>query len=198
MTRLAGPLLVAACIAAAAVGAHTSSAAPTRAARVSSLDGTYSCAVRKQHYFDLYAGVTMTTQQNQQASGFISLTTVVKAITKNGVVSYLSQISVFAQKNGIRLDKSSCHPVTKQIALKPTGYGPVETATASFRGNINKRCQTAARVLVGIKLQLTNGTPTHAFMAIRNDDSKSKKLTFYNWSPKKIYAYSGSRCVDLN
>jgi hypothetical protein len=188
-------LLAAVC--AAAVGVHASSAAPTRGARVSTLSGTYSCAVRKQRFVDLSAGVTMQGQDGKQ-SGLLQLTTVTKTVTKNGATSTLTQVSVFAEKNGVRLDKSTCRHVTKQVALKPKGYGSSETATPTFRGFINERCQTASRVLVGINLQLTNGVPSHALMAIRNDDAKSKKITFYNWSPKKIVAYSGNACVDLN
>jgi len=52
--------LLTAALGAAALGAHASSAAPTRADRAAStLDKTYSCRVRKQHYVDLYASVTL-------------------------------------------------------------------------------------------------------------------------------------------
>ena len=190
--------LLAASLGSAIAGVHVSSAASTRTVvGASTIDSTYSCAVRKQHYVDFNAGVSFTPANSKPAPGFLVLTTVTKTIKKNGTVENISQVSLQAVKNSLRIDKSTCRRVQQQISLKPKGLGgSPETATPTFNQYINARCTTAARVLVRLQLQTTNGTPTHALLAVRNENAKSRKVALYNWSPRKITAYLGNSCVD--
>ena len=80
-------LLVAA-LGAAAVGVHSSSAAPTRAAAsASTLDKTFSCRVRRAHFVNFSASATIPPADGQpQAPGGLYVTTVKKTRTQNGVV----------------------------------------------------------------------------------------------------------------
>jgi len=188
---------VAALAGAAVVGVRASSAAPARA--TSTIDVTYSCPVQKQHFISLYGGATLPPQNNRPRPGGVFVTTGVRTVTKNGVTSTVAQLSFQAVKNSLRIDKKSCRRVTKQIPLKPKGLpGPAETATATLRGYINQRCDSTARVLLRLQLQLTNGTPTRALVAVRNDDVKSKPIAFFNWIPRKVALYSAAGCVDQN
>ncbi|MGH3056459.1 MAG: hypothetical protein ACRDL7_15910, partial [Gaiellaceae bacterium] len=75
--------LLAAVLGAAAVGVHASSAAPTRAtAGSSTVDATYSCRVRSQHFVDLYASVTLPPADNRQQPGVVVMVTGGKSVTK--------------------------------------------------------------------------------------------------------------------
>jgi hypothetical protein len=193
--------LVAAAIAGvlAVAGAHPSSAA--RARTTSTFDKTYSCKVRKQHYFTLWAGTTLPAANGQpEAPGALVLTTVDKSVTKKGVTTSITQMSLQDQKNSLRIDKADCKPVSKSIALSPKGLPkPPESATPSYRGHVNVRCHTTTgHVLVRLHLSLSSGTPTLAALAIRNADKKKKPVVFAHWSPKKVTAYLGGACTDLN
>lgn len=193
-------LLAAALCASAAVGVHASSAAPVRAAaRASTIDATYSCRVRREHYVDLSASATLPPAQNRPRPGGLFLTTGARTLKQsNGAVTLVAQMSLQAVKNSLRIDKKSCSRVTHPIPLKPKGLGQPETATPTFRGYINQRCTTAARVLFRLKVELTAGTPTHALLAVRNDNAKRRSIAFYSWTARKVNAYSGNSCVDLN
>jgi hypothetical protein len=179
------PLLVTALGAAAA---HASSAAPARA--TSTTDVTYSCAVSSERHANLFASAS----KDPKHPAILSVTTGVKTKQENGATVTLSQLSVQAAKNGLIIDKSSCRH-TKQIPLKPKGLlGPPTTVTASLRGYDGERCDSAARVVFRLRLTTTGGIPSHALLAIRNDNAKSKAIAFYNWSPKKITEYTGTSC----
>jgi hypothetical protein len=191
-------LLAAAALGAAAMGVHASSAAPLRgSAAASTIDKTYSCHVRKQHFVDVGGGATIPPANGQpKAPGFLVLTTANKTITRNGTKETLTQVSLQAVKNSLRIDTSACRRVHVRVPLKPKGLdGPV-TATPTFRGHINEQCGTAARVLVHLRLSLTNHTPTHALLAIRNDNAKRRPIAFYNWTARKVSAYTAGSCVD--
>lgn len=191
--------LLAAALGEGAVGVHGSSAAPTQAITgASTIDKTYSCRVRRQHYVDLDASATLPPIDQQPQPGVLVLTTGVKTTTQNGVTTTVSQISLRAVKNSLRIDTSSCRRLKQQIPLKPKGLlGPV-TATPTQFGRINERCVTAARVLVRLRLETTNHTPSHALLAIRNDNAKRRPIAFYNWKPRKVIAYTGKSCVSTS
>lgn len=201
MRRRRGVWILALLLAAAsatAVRVHASSAAPARAGGRASVDATYSCLVRRQHYVDVVATATLPPVNGQPRPGFLSVTTTTKTITRNGVTSTLTQVGLSSTKNSLRVDTSSCRRVRRQIPLTAKGLpGPPTEATSSFRGFINRRCTTpAARVLVRLQLRTNAGTPTHALLAIRNDDAKSKPIALYNWTPHRLSAYTGRSCVS--
>jgi hypothetical protein len=191
-------VLLAAALGAAAVGVHGSSAAQSRpSARASTLDATYSCRVSRLHYASLYASATLPPVKGKPQPGVLGLTTGTKSVTKNGTTTTVSQVSISAAKDSLRVDKSSCRRVKQQIPLKSKGIpGPPTTATPTFRGFINEQCPTAARVLVRLHLKLTDATPTHALLAIRNDNAKRHPIAFFNWSPRKVTAYTGTSCLS--
>lgn len=192
-------LLAAALGASAAVGVHESSAAQARTTvGASTIDATYSCPVSSQHYVDFSANATLPPAQSKPRPGGLFLTTGVRTTRKNGVTTAVAQAALQAVRNSLRIDKRSCRRVAHQIPLKPTGLGQPEKATPTFRGYINQRCTTAPRVLFRLKVELTAGTPTHALLAVRNDNAKSRPIAFYNWTARKVYAYTGASCVDLN
>lgn len=189
--------LLAAVLGVTAVGVHASSAAPTRAtARIRTLDKTFSCRVRRQHYVDLYASVTLPPIGGQPQAGVLVLTTGVKTIRQNNAVETVSQIGIQAKKNSLRIDESSCVRVKQQIPLTRKGIsGPPTTATPTLGGHDNEQCGTTARVLVRLHLTTTNRTPSHALLAIRDDDVTRQPIAFYNWSPRRFSVYTGNTCV---
>jgi hypothetical protein len=191
-------LLVAA-LGAAAVGVHSSSAAPTRAAAgpASTLDKTFSCRVRRGHFINLSASATIPPANGQpQAPGGLYVTTVKKTRTQNGVVVTLTQVSLSARKNSLRIDTSVCSRVKHQIPLKPKGLSGPVTVTPHHQGFDNEQCGTAARVLVRLRLTSTGNTPTHALLAVRNENAKRRPIAFYSWSPDKVNVYTGNSCTS--
>lgn len=87
-------------------------------------------------------------------------------------------------------------PREHQIPLKPKGLGLLVTLTPHHQGFDNEQCGTAARVLVRLRLTSTAGTPTHALLAVRNDNAKKRPIAFYNWSPDKVNVYTGKSCTS--
>jgi hypothetical protein len=190
--------LLAAALGAAAVGVHVSSAAPAReTSSASTLDKTFSCRVRRQHFVDLSASATIPPANGQQqAPGGLYMTTVKKTRTQSGVVITLTQVSLSARKNSLRIDTSVCSRVKHQIPLKPKGLSGPVTVTPHHQGFDNEQCGTAARVLVRLRLTSTAGTPTHALLAVRNDNAKKRPIAFYNWSPDKVNVYTANSCTS--
>ena len=190
--------LVAAALGAAVLGAHASSAARARAAAgASTLDKTYSCRVRKQHVVNLYASVTLPPADNRPQPGILDVTTGARVSQQNGATVEVAQVSLQSTRNSLRIDTKSCRRVEHRIPLKPKGLpGPPTTVTPSLFGHDSERCGTAARVLVRLRVQSTNHTPSHALLAIRNDNAKRRPIGFYNWSPRKVTAYTANNCVS--
>jgi len=189
--------VLAAALGAAAVSVHASSAAPTRAATATStIDKTYSCPVRRQHFVELFATVTYPPVNNQPQPGVLALTTVVKTIKENGATATVSQVSLQARKNSLRIDQKSCRRVKHQIPLTRKGLpGPPLVSTPNRTGNANVRCGTTGRLLVRLRVKLTNGTPIHALLAIRNTQANHRPIAFYDWSARKVTGYSANSCV---
>jgi hypothetical protein len=191
--------LVAAALGAAALGVHASSAAPTGPiTHASTFDKTFSCRVRRQHFVNLYAGATLppASGSGQKQPGGLSVTTVQKTREQNGATVTLTQVSLSARKNSLRIDMSTCRRVKQQIPLKPKGLpGPPITLTPHHQGFDNERCGATARVLVRLQFKTTNGVPSHALFAVRNDSAKSRPIAFYNWSPDKVSVYTANNCV---
>jgi hypothetical protein len=183
---------------AAAVIVQTSPAAlSTATGSASTVDATYACHVGGQNNVVIYGGVTLPPTNGRRQPGVFALTTNPKSVTKNGSTTTVSQIGFGARKNSLRIDKSSCHPVKKQIPLKSKGLsGPPETATPTKYGHLNLRCGTKTTVLVRFRITSKAGIPTQALVAVRNG-VKNEPLAFYSWSPSKIAAYSGNSCVDI-
>ena len=128
--------LLLAALGAAAVGVHASSAAPTGPiTHASTFDKTFSCRVRRQHFVNLYAGATLppASGSSQKQPGGLSLTTVQKTREQNGATVTLTQVSLSARKNSLRIDMSTCNRVKRQIPLNPKGLrgdGPGTRPTA--------------------------------------------------------------------
>jgi hypothetical protein len=185
--------LLAAALGAAAVGVHASLAAPTLPANTS--DATYSCRVQSQHFVSLYASATRPPVDNKPQPGVLVLTTGVKTVTHGDTTTTVSQVGVEAVKNGVKIDKSSCRRVKKQIPLKPKGLpSPPTTVTPTLRGADSENCGTSGRVLVRLKLKTANKVPSHALLAVRNEGGKSRPVAFYNWSPSKVSVFIGTSC----
>ena len=189
--------LLAAALGAAAVGVHASSAAPTGPiTHASTFDKTFSCRVRRQHFVNFSASATLPPVNGQRQPGGLYLTTVQKRREQNGATVTLTQVSLSARKNSLRIDMSTCNRVKRQIPLKPKGLpGPAITLTPHHQGYDNERCGTTARVLVRLQFKTTNGAPSHALFAVRNDNAKSRPIAFYNWSPSKVSIYTANNCV---
>ena len=190
--------LLAAALGAAAVGVHASSAAPTRAAAdASTFDKTFSCRVRRAHFVNLYAGSNIPASNGQkQSPGGLNLTTVQKTRQQAGATITLTQVSLSARKNSLRIDMAVCRRVKHQISLRPKGLpSPPVTLTPHHQGFDNEFCDTAARVLVRLQFKTTNGVPSHALFAVRNDNAKSRPVAFYNWSPDKVRVYTANNCT---
>jgi hypothetical protein len=191
--------LLVAMLGAAAIGVRGSAAASGRAATLAStLDKTYSCRVRRQHFVNLYASVTLPPANNRRQPGLLVLNTGAKTITQKGTTVTPPQLSLRAVKrNSLRIDTSSCRRVKQQIPMKPKGLpGPPITVTPTLFGHDGEQCGTAARVLVRLRLETTNQTPTRALLAIRNDNGSKRPIGFYDWSPLKVSVYIGKTCVS--
>lgn len=188
--------LLAALLGGAGLGVHASSAAPARvAAGASTLDKTYSCRVRSQHFVDLYASVDLPPVDNKAQPGFLGLTTGVRTHNQNGVRITVSQVSLSSKKNSLRIDTKSCRRVKHKIPLRAKGLPtPPTVVTPTQFGHDSEQCDTSARVLVRLRLQTTNQTPTHALLAIRNDNARHRAIGFYRWSPSKVSVYAGTSC----
>jgi hypothetical protein len=189
--------LLAAALGAAAVGVHASSAAPAReTTSASTFDKTFSCRVRRQRFVNLTASATLLPVNGQRQPGGLYLTTVQKTRQQNGATVTLTQVSLSARKNSLRIDMSTCNRVKRQIPLKPKGLsGPPVTLTPHHQGYDNERCGATARVLVRLQFKTTNGTPSDALFAVRNDNAKRRPIAFYNWSPDKVSVYTANNCV---
>jgi hypothetical protein len=66
--------------------------------------------------------------------------------------------------------------------------------TPTLSGHDSQQCGTTGRVLVRLRLTTTNHTPTHALLAIRNDNANHRPIAFYNWTPHKVNVYVGKTC----
>jgi hypothetical protein len=190
--------VLAAALGAAALSVHASSAASARAtALTSTIDKTYSCPVRRQHFVEIFATVTYPPVNNQPQPGVLALTTVVKTINHNGTQETLSQLSLQARKNSLRIDQSSCRRVKQQIPLTRKGLrGTPLVATPNRVGNDNVQCGTKGRVLFRLRLKLKNGKPIHALLAIRNEKANHRPIAFYDWTARKVSAYTANSCVS--
>ncbi|HKO91052.1 MAG TPA: hypothetical protein VJU61_07870, partial [Polyangiaceae bacterium] len=140
--------------------------------------------------------VTLPPANNQRQPGVLSLTTAQKTIKQqNGVTVTVAQMSLSALKNSLRIDTSTCRRVKRQIPLKPKGLPkPPTTVTPTLFGHDAERCGTARRVLVRLRLSAADHTPSHALLAIRNDNAKRRPVVFYDWSPDKVDVYPGKTC----
>ena len=189
--------LLAAALGAAAVGVHASSAAPPGPITpASTFDKTFSCRVRRAHFVNLSASSNIPSTNGQKQPGGLYLTTVTKSRQQNGVTVTLTQVSLSARKNSLRIDLSTCNRVKRQIPLTAKGLpSPAITVTPHHQGFDNERCGAADRVLVRLQFRTTNGVPSHALFAVRNDNAKSRPLAFYNWSPDKVSIYTANNCV---
>jgi hypothetical protein len=171
-------------------------AAPASSTRV--VNRTYSCKVRPAHYIDLESSVTLPPENGQPRPGQVRVTTVKKGIQRNGITFYVPQVFFEEKKDSFDVD-TACRRSSRRVPLKSAGLPtPGETATPSHTGSVNGRCSTAKRVLVHLKLTMTNGKPEQALFAIRNDKAKSKPVAFYRWSPSKIVGYLGNTCVETS
>jgi hypothetical protein len=171
-------------------------AAPASSTRV--VDRTYSCKVRPARYIDLETSVTLPPENGLPRPGQVRVTTVRKGIQRNGMMFYVPQIFFEEKKDSFDVD-TACRGSSRRVPLKSAGLPtPGETATPSHTGSVNGRCSTAKRVLVHLKLTMTNGKPEKALFAIRNDKAKSKPVAFYRWSPSKIVGYLGNTCVETS
>lgn len=188
-----------AALVAAGIAVQASSAARSRTAdSAATVDATYSCHVGAQHQVTIYGGVTLPPSNGQRQPGVFAVTSNPRSVTKNGTTTTLSQIGFGARKNSLRIDKSSCQQVTKQIPLKSKGLsGPPETATPTKFGHVNLRCGAATSVLVRFRITVTAGVPSHALVAVRTASPKNKPVAFYSWSTSKVTAYSNNSCVDI-
>ena len=188
---------VAAVAIAAVVGVHASPAAPTAPIfGAATTNATYSCLVGEQSSVNVYGSVTLPPQDGKKQPGLLVVTTGAKASTKNGVTTTVSQVGIGAKKNGLKIDTSSCSRVKHQIPLKPKGLGSPTTATRSLFGHISVDCTTRSHVLVRLLLKKKAGIPTHALLAVRNTDTKTRPLAFYDWTPGKVTAYSAASCTQ--
>ena len=193
--------LLAAALGAAAVGVHASSAAPTGPiSHASTFDKTFSCRVRRARLISLSASSNIPANNGQkQSPGGLYLTTVQKTRVQGDATVTLTQVSLSARKNSLRIDMSTCNRVKRQIPLKPKGLpSPPFTVTPHHQGFDNERCGATARVLVRLQFKTTNGVPSHALFAVRNDNAKSRPIAFYNWSPDKVSVYTANNCTVLS
>ena len=139
---------------------------------------------------------TLPAVNGRRHPGGLFLTTLQKTRQENGATITLTQVSLSASKNSLRIDMSACRRVRQQIPLKPKGLpSPPFTLTPHHQGYDNEFCDTAARVLVRLQFKTTNGVPSHALFAVRNDNTKRRPIAFYNWSPDKVSVSTANSCT---
>ena len=141
--------------------------------------------------------VTLPPADNRPQPGVLDLTTGTRVTQRNGAVVEVAQVSLQTTRNSLRIDTKSCRRVKRGIPLKPKGLpGPPTKVTPSLFGHDSERCHTAGRVLVRLRVRSTDHTPTHALLAIRNDNAKKRPIGFYKWSPSRVTAYTANGCVS--
>jgi hypothetical protein len=196
MRRRSG--IVIAVSAVAAASAYATPAASTRPRAGSRVfDSTYSCRVRAQRYVDLAASVTLKLESGQEPAQ-ARVTTVPKTIERNGLNYNVPQILFQAVKNSLAVDRANCRRSSRKVALRAAGLPHYQTVTRTVGGEVQVRCSAAKRVLVHLRIEMQNGTPQQALIAVRNTDLKRRKLAFFNWKPRKIASYVANRCVSLS
>jgi hypothetical protein len=174
---------------AATATARTSPASATRArASAQVVDKTYSCRVWRQHpfYFGTQVRLPATASGGAQP-GLASVTT---------AHNHAFQVVFKDVKNSLRVDTSICRPSSRRVPLKPAGLSLYQTVTPHFVGHLNGNCPThVKRVLVHLRVTMTNGTPERALFAVRKGDAKGRPLAFFRWSPDKITGYLAKSCT---
>jgi hypothetical protein len=188
-----GVVAVAAVAAASAYAAPAGSTRPRAASHV--FDRTYSCRVRPQGYVDLDTSVGLTKNGTQEPAQS-RVTTVQKAIVRNGIKYNVPQILFQAVKNSLKVDGRICTRSSRKVPLRP-GLHLYETVTLNYFGEVDARCTTTKRVLVHLRIQMKSGAPQQALIAVRDDEAKPRKIAFFNWRPQRIAAYLGKSCIDL-
>lgn len=167
------------------------------AARTSVVDRTYSCKVRPQHYVDLNTSVTLPPTQNVARPANLNLFTVKKTFKQNGYDFNLPQVFFQAAKaSSLKIDRPTCRPSSRKVALKPSGIRLTDTVTPEYLGFFDERCVTAKRVLVHVRITASGGVPASALMAVRNDNENRRPIQFVDWKPRKIKGYFGKSCVS--
>jgi hypothetical protein len=181
--------VIAATAVTAVVSAH---AAPT-----SAVDRTYSCKVRPQRYIDLNTSVTLPPKQSVQRPANLNLFTVKKTFKQNGYDFNLPQVFFEAAKGtNPKIDRPTCRPSSRKVALKPSGLRLTDTVTRQYLGFFDQRCVTAKRVLVHVRLTLSGGVPVAGLVAVRDDNRTRRPVEFLDWKPRKIKGYFGKSCVS--
>jgi hypothetical protein len=176
--------------------AYGATATSTRA-RVGSqvVDKTYACRVARKHPVLLAAAVRFATDGNKPRPAVASVTTVRKVISRNGAQQVLSQVGFEDVRNSLKVDKSVCKPSSRRIALKPAGLSLDETVTPTFNSYFSVGCPARAnRVLVRMRIALTDGKPQRALLVVRQEGAKRRSIAFLNWSPLKITDYLAGDC----
>lgn len=182
-----------------AVFATASAYAAPASARVRAgsqvVDKTYSCRVARNHGVVVTASVRYSTGGSGARPAVATVTTVRKVVTRNGAQQTLTQLGFEDVKNSLRVDKAVCNPSSRRVALKPTGLSLDQTVTPKFSQFVNITCPARAnRVLVRVRISLTNGKPQQALLAVRRDDSKRRPVAFLKWAPRKITDYLADSC----
>lgn len=81
------------------------------------------------------------------------------------------------------------------VNLSASSKIPSTKPKAAGWGFDNERCGAAARVLVRLQFRTTNGVPSHALFAVRNDNAKRRPIAFYNWSADKVSIDTANNCT---
>jgi uncharacterized membrane protein len=181
-------------IAAAVALAVTASAyaAPRSTARAhvgaQVVDKTYSCRARGQNPFFFGTQVRLPATQYQKAQP--AMATVITARDS------AFQVVFKDVKNSLKVDTPVCRPSSRRVALKPAGLSLYQTVTPRLFGHLNGKCPThVPRVLVHIRVSMTDGAPSRALFAVRKDDAKARPLAFFKWAPTKISGYLAGSCT---
>jgi hypothetical protein len=178
---------------ATAYAAHASS---TRA-RVGSqvVDKTYSCRAARKHPVLVAAAVRYATAGSRPRPAVAAVTTVRKVVTRYGVKQTATQVGFEDVKNSLRVDTSVCRLSSRRVVLKPSGLSLDETVTPRFAANLSVGCPAHAdRVLIRVRIALTDGRPQRALLSVRRDDAKRRPVAFLNWDPRKITDYLADDC----
>ena len=174
---------------AAAASAYAASASTSRAhvgAQV--VDRTYSCRVRGQSPFFFGTQVRLPATQYQKAQP--AMATVITA------ADHAFQVVIKDVKNSLKVDAAVCRRSSRRVALKPAGLALYQTVTPQLFGHLNGKCPThVPRVLVHIRVSVTDGTPSRALFVVRKDNAKARPLAFFKWSPTKISGYLAGSCA---
>lgn len=158
----------------------------------STLDRTYSCLAKSR------AGVPLVIisayVSSARGPGYFGMYTTADTSPGDNDVTYLE---FTADRRGFRVDPSGCRRSTRVVPLSARGIPSNGVLTSDFVGGFDADCKaTTGRVDVRVRLTLSDGKPSKALVAVRNQGLRRTPLAFISWTGKREATFLSARCAS--